>query len=1088
MKILSFFVVVILSMVMAQSATPDYKAFRGAGGINISSNPPPGDGTIVIDGSGISAGALPTYALTNNQTTSTRFGSGVDVIGTFSSTLVSATNLAIYGRSNVLLTVNNLGAITNAQRIIFVETNQSHILSNITVGATSGDEIRLGAGIFNIGVQTIKVPVGVTLSGQGPDLTRIVGNGGLATNGPIVSIASTSTVKNLTIEGGKRTSYLQALLGNAVGFAGGLPVTNFLVSNVRLIGESDCFYLTQPNSSGIIENCDFESKYDTMVLLDGTIDSNPTISLLIKNSRIVGDWLGASEPQTVTAKTVRTIYASGVQLRLLNNYIVATNANNSSALFLTITEPTNWVRVVGGTLIAAGTNSGAAINFDSSPEATDIQLTGVGTETASLHSGHLIAVSSNSIFGGPDNIISNSVESGIFGDHSVIRGSSNSFAIGAYITNTSPGSVMFGFHTRAATMSSNGVITVPGGIITSNGSFVGTLTIQAGGALVNEAIGTSPRVAFFDADGVLTNVTSASPSTEYVKADGSVGTPAGAGDVTAASTFGTDNRVIRSDGTGKGVQASGVTLSDADAFSGITSLTSTVLQASSVVASSYTNTSLPTNAIVRVGPGGILTTSIIGSGLTLGADGTLSATGSGTPAGNSGAVQFNQGGSFAGTNDFLFDRTNHILQLNGASGSSTSPRLVLSDSSFATLTGSYAGFTSSGNTLDFGVDGTFYWTIGSSGSLTPKSYANGFVGLPGGGVNINANYTSNRVITLVGGVIYGTNQVYETNIQGNVTISDSGLLSNVRYELRLTNNTSTITWPGAWRWIDSKSLASLGSGPVCQTGSYIISVMKDGNGTNAWMTAGPNLELAVGTAHMAAVTNAGTVTHQVTNFTGTGSIVLSNAPTIASPVFLTNPTGPTPTAGDADTSLATTAFVDTAQINSNATFYLRIHSKDGLGTNTTLYTATVRTNLVLTPESGSGVYLKPAAGSVLITNLVGLIHKSVGAVVELDANAANKFTITNRVTQATTLVFTNTADGQEISVTMLGEASGGAARVITLVPQLGHLVSDLDTFGAALATSSSITLTNGNAVEINWQVRRLNGTNIASKITRQFAF
>ncbi len=43
---------------------------------------------------------------------------------------------------------------------------------------------------------------------------------------------------------------------------------------------------------------------------------------------------------------------------------------------------------------------------------------------------------------------------------------------------------------------------------------------------------------------------------------------AGSGDVTAASAFANDNRLIRSDGTGKGVQASGITVSDADAISG----------------------------------------------------------------------------------------------------------------------------------------------------------------------------------------------------------------------------------------------------------------------------------------------------------------------------------------------------------------------------------------------------------------------------------------------------------------------------------------------------------------------------------------
>jgi len=41
-------------------------------------------------------------------------------------------------------------------------------------------------------------------------------------------------------------------------------------------------------------------------------------------------------------------------------------------------------------------------------------------------------------------------------------------------------------------------------------------------------------------------------------------TPAGSGDVTAASPFGDDNRLTRTDGTGKGIQSSGVILDDSD--------------------------------------------------------------------------------------------------------------------------------------------------------------------------------------------------------------------------------------------------------------------------------------------------------------------------------------------------------------------------------------------------------------------------------------------------------------------------------------------------------------------------------------------
>lgn len=59
----------------------------------------------------------------------------------------------------------------------------------------------------------------------------------------------------------------------------------------------------------------------------------------------------------------------------------------------------------------------------------------------------------------------------------------------------------------------------------------------------------------------------------YMDGQGNWSTPAGSGgDVTAAAAFATDNVVIRSDGTGKGVQKSGITVSDVDEIAGALSV------------------------------------------------------------------------------------------------------------------------------------------------------------------------------------------------------------------------------------------------------------------------------------------------------------------------------------------------------------------------------------------------------------------------------------------------------------------------------------------------------------------------------------
>lgn len=140
-------------------------------------------------------------------------------------------------------------------------------------------------------------------------------------------------------------------------------------------------------------------------------------------------------------------------------------------------------------------------------------------------------------------------------------------------------------------------------------------------------------------------------------------------------------------------------------------------------------------------------------------------------------------------------------------------------------------------------------------------------------------------------------------------------------------------------------------------------------------------------------------------------------------------------------------------------------------------------------KSAFGQTFKSAeTNSALATNLVGTTHLSASAVLILNADVGHDWTITNRIAATTSVVVTNAWDGQTIAATLLGEASGGTARNVTVIPTLGHLIANLDDTNTAPATSYTFSLPAGNGVEISDEVRRLNGTNFHKVITRHFKF
>lgn len=302
---------------------------------------------------------------------------------TVSGPLTAADNLlATYLTPDRRAILGNDSSLTNAYKHYFYDTNSAPTLSNKVANVSAGDTVELGEGVFNIGPQTIRVPVGARLIGQGIDKTIISGTVGADTNA-IVLLSSTNIIEDLTVEAGNRTAYLQYPMGLSSGL-GHRAATNITLRRVKLDGESDGLFIVHSNyCSGWIEDCNFISKFDSCNLL-GNLSTGtpwPGQDWTIINTRLIADVAGATEPASLANNGATPLKVAHGRVTLLQCNVVATNGDTTACA--TSFGDTNLFIIVGGRWESAGTNISRVLTESTGNSTFDVTGTSINHSNVS---------------------------------------------------------------------------------------------------------------------------------------------------------------------------------------------------------------------------------------------------------------------------------------------------------------------------------------------------------------------------------------------------------------------------------------------------------------------------------------------------------------------------------------------------------------------------------------------------------------------------------------------------------------------------------------------------------------------------------
>jgi hypothetical protein len=173
------------------------------------------------------------------------------------------------------------------------------------------------------------------------------------------------------------------------------------------------------------------------------------------------------------------------------------------------------------------------------------------------------------------------------------------------------------------------------------------------------------------------------------------------------------------------------------------------------------------------------------------------AAGSGTPGGSSAAVQFNQSGAFAGTNTFVYDRTNNILTAGSFVGNGTGVPII----KLQTMMAADNAFAITVDTNFFGLTNTFNFTNMAVGQrMRVKSVSNGnptwevpqlISGVLTNTTSVQADWTGAELIHITNSLIANV-VIIPTNMIGGRSLRVIAQASTQTYTLSVSNAAGTV--------------------------------------------------------------------------------------------------------------------------------------------------------------------------------------------------------------------------------------------------------------------------------------------------------